>query len=144
MIATEFTPLTSLVGGALIGLATVGAMLALGRIMGATGILSGAVLPTSWRDWSWRAAMLLGMAVGPAAYLAVTGQWPAISIPISREMIVVGGFVVGVGVTLGGGCTSGHGVCGLARIARRSLIAVPVFMLGAAASVFVIRHVVGG
>ncbi len=144
MVETEFTPILSLSGGVLIGLAAVALMLLVGRIMGATGILGGVVAPASWRDWSWRAAARAGMATAPLVYLAATGAMPEIRIPVSRELILIGGFIVGVGVTLGGGCTSGHGVCGLARLSRRSFVAVPVFMAAAFATVFLLRHVIGG
>lgn len=80
---TTFTPVASLFGGALIGLAAVLLMLMLGRIMGATGILTGLFAPQSGQDWAWRAAVLLGMVSGPAAYLMLTGEFPAVELPVS-------------------------------------------------------------
>lgn len=147
-IETEFTPFASLGGGVLIGLGAVGLMLTLGRVMGATGILFGVIAPGSgrdaWLDWRWRAAVLLGMVTAPLLYLLVSGGFPPIQIPISRELIAIGGLIVGVGVTLGGGCTSGHGVCGMARLSTRSLVATPVFLAAAMITLFLLRHVFGG
>ena len=140
---TEFTPIASLFGGVLIGLSAVLLMLTLGRIMGATGILSGAIFPDSRKDWSWRIAVLVGMISGPWAFQLLTGSAPEISVPITPPMIIVGGLLVGVGVTLGSGCTSGHGVCGLARISQRSIVAVLAFMFSTAVTVFVVRHILG-
>lgn len=140
---TAFTPLQSTAGGALIGLAAVILMAGLGRIMGATGILAGAILPTSRAEAGWRWAVLAGMVTGPLALALLTGALPEVTVPVSTPMLTVGGLLVGVGVTLGAGCTSGHGVCGLARFSPRSLVAVPVFMIATALTVFVLRHVAG-
>ena len=141
---TSFTPIASLGGGALIGLAAVMLMLIRGRIMGATGILAGALIPASAQDWTWRALILLGMFCGPWIYLALSGALPAIEVPVSRTMLLIGGFIVGVGVTLGSGCTSGHGVCGMARLSPRSIAATGMFMMTTGLTVYVIRHVLGG
>jgi uncharacterized membrane protein YedE/YeeE len=143
MIETAFTPLQSLGGGALIGLAAVLLMAMMGRIMGATGILAGILQPANLSDWSWRAAVLLGMLSGPIAVLFVTGQLPAVQVPVSTTMLVLGGFLVGIGVTFGAGCTSGHGVCGVARLSPRSIAATLTFMLTTALTVYVVRHVIG-
>ncbi len=142
--ATAFTPLASLAGGAMIGLAAVLLMATLGRIAGVTGILTGAALPASLADFGWRAAMLAGMVAAPLAYLFLTGSPVAIDVPVSTGMLVVGGLLVGIGVTFASGCTSGHGVCGLARLSPRSLAATLTFMATTAATVFVVRHVIGG
>jgi uncharacterized membrane protein YedE/YeeE len=144
LIETTFTPLQSLAGGLLIGAAAVMLMGFMGRIMGATGILAGVISPAGWADWSWRAAVLLGMITGPVAVLAITGQMPAVQVPVGMPMLIVGGFIVGMGVTFGGGCTSGHGVCGMARLSPRSIAATGTFMVATAITVFVIRHVIGG
>ncbi|MEL7090700.1 MAG: YeeE/YedE thiosulfate transporter family protein [Pseudomonadota bacterium] len=141
---TEFTPWASLGGGVLIGTAAILLMLLLGRIMGATGVLAGLILPQSAHDFSWRAAVLAGMISGPAAVWAITGTMPAVQVPISTIALVIGGFIVGIGVTLGSGCTSGHGVCGLARLSPRSFAATVTFMIFTAATVYVVRHVLGG
>ncbi|MAU53492.1 MAG: hypothetical protein CMN17_14245 [Roseovarius sp.] len=140
---TAFTPLESLLGGVLIGLSAVMLMFLQGRIMGATGILAGLVAGTAPGERSWRAAMVAGMIAGPLLVLGVTGQMPAVEVPISLPMILVGGFIVGIGVTYGSGCTSGHGVCGVARLSPRSIVATITFMIVALATVYVIRHVLG-
>ncbi|NDR58608.1 YeeE/YedE family protein [Aliiruegeria sabulilitoris] len=142
MEIVNFTPLASLFGGVLIGLAAVLLMAAIGRVMGATGILSAAIFAEDDRAWRW--ALLAGMISGPAFYLMVTGNWPEITVPVSALALIVGGFLVGIGVSYGSGCTSGHGVCGLARLSPRSFVAVPTFMATTALTVYVVRHVFGG
>jgi uncharacterized membrane protein YedE/YeeE len=144
MIETAFTPFQSLAGGVLIGLAAVMLMGTMGRVMGATGILAGILQPSNLSDWSWRVAVVLGMVSGPVAVLAITGQFPAVKVPVSTPMLVIGGFIVGIGVTFGAGCTSGHGVCGMARLSPRSIAATLTFMLTTAITVYVIRYVLGG
>lgn len=141
---TSFTPLASFGGGMAIGLGAVLLMLGLGRILGATGILSGLVFPENRDELGWRAAMIVGMIAAPVVLFAITGTMPELTVPISPPMIVVGGVIVGLGASLGSGCTSGHGVCGLSRLSLRSLVAVPTFMATAAVTVFIIRHVFGG
>lgn len=142
-MTTDFTPWVSLGGGALIGLAAVLLMALHGRILGATGILGGLLRFDDPSDWSLRAAIVAGMAAGPLAWLIFAGELPVIDLPISNAAVVLGGLIVGVGVSYGGGCTSGHGVCGIARFSRRSLVATVCFMATAIATVFVIRHVMG-
>ncbi len=142
MQIVNFTPLASLFGGSLIGLAAVLLMAAIGRIMGATGILSAAVFAEDDRAWRW--AILAGMVSGPGLYLLLTGNWPEITVPVSTLSLIVGGVLVGIGVSYGSGCTSGHGVCGLARLSPRSFAAVLTFMAATAITVYVVRHVVGG
>ena len=143
-MVTAFTPAASLGGGLLIGLAAVLLMLGLGRIFGATGILSGAVFVENREELAWRLALIAGMIAAPVLILLVTGEMPQIAVPVSPAMIAVGGVIVGLGASLGSGCTSGHGVCGLSRLSLRSLVAVPTFMATAAVTVFLIRHVFGG
>jgi uncharacterized membrane protein YedE/YeeE len=94
-------------------------------------------------DKIWRAAMVVGMIAGPLLVLGLTGQMPAVEVPISLPMILIGGFIVGIGVTFGSGCTSGHGVCGLARLSPRSFVATLTFMVVAFVTVYVLRHVIG-
>lgn len=144
MIETVFTPWQSLGGGALIGVASVLLMASLGRIMGATGVLGGLLYPADRADWMWRAALLAGMVSGPALVMALTGQMAAVQVPASAPMLLIGGFIVGIGVTFGSGCTSGHGVCGMARLSPRSIAAVITFMITTGLTVFVLRHVIGG
>lgn len=83
------------------------------------------------------------MAAGPLVYLVATGRMPVIDLPIPNTAVVLGGLIVGIGVSYGGGCTSGHGVCGIARFSRRSMITTATFMATAIVTVCVIRHVVG-
>ena len=139
---TSFTPIQALLGGSLIGSAAVALMALHGRVAGMTGILTGVVLPKG--DWDWRLAFLLGAIVAPILILVLTGT----SLPLQAELpawaIVLGGLLVGVGVTFGGGCTSGHGVCGIARLSARSVVATLTFMATTFVTVFVVRHVLGG
>ena len=144
MMETAFTPVSALIGGAMIGLSTVMLMALRGNVLGATGILAGFMNPQSSGDWAWRAAILAGMVTGPLAYMLATGSMPAIEVPVTKPMMVVGGILVGIGVTYGSGCTSGHGVCGLARFSRRSIVATATFMATTALTVLVVRHGLGG
>ena len=139
-LATEFTPLLSLAGGVLIGLSAVLLMAFHGRVAGMTGILAGLLPPVS-SDWPWRAAFLAGAIAAPAIYLVAGGSLP-FTVPVSLPALMIGGFIVGVGVTYGSGCTSGHGVCGMARLSPRSIVATGVFMVATFATVFVMRHVI--
>ncbi|MBU2532245.1 MAG: YeeE/YedE family protein [Alphaproteobacteria bacterium] len=139
-MVTTFTPVASLLGGVMIGLAAVLLMLSLGRIAGVTGIVTGMFFPADRSDWSWRAAMVAGMVTAPLLYLAASGSWPELSVPVSSDALVFGGVLVGIGVILGSGCTSGHGVCGMARLSMRSVAATATFMLTTAVTVYVVRH----
>lgn len=141
---TEFTPFLSLSGGILIGIASLLLMGGFGRIMGATGILAGFLVPNGRDDWAWRASLLAGMVSAPALYWLISGQAVVVQVPVSTTAMVIGGLIVGAGVTYGGGCTSGHGVCGMARLSTRSIVATIVFMIAAVATVYVTRHVIGG
>jgi uncharacterized membrane protein YedE/YeeE len=111
--------------------------------MGATGILAGFLMPRNGADWGWRASLLAGMVSAPALYWMVSGQSVVVQVPVSTTAMIIGGLIVGVGVTYGGGCTSGHGVCGIARLSPRSVVATVVFMIAAVATVYVTRHVIG-
>lgn len=142
---TEFTPYLSLTGGILIGLSAVILMWLNGRIAGMTGILAG-VLPPYERDWMntnlWRTAFLVGAITAPMVWLGL-GNKIDFSVPVSNTYLAIGGFIVGVGVTFGGGCTSGHGVCGIARLSPRSIVATIIFMIATFITVYFIRHVWG-
>lgn len=140
---TEFTPFASFGGGALIGLAATLLMVLHGRVFGATGILGGLFRFTDPADWLVRAALIVGMAGGPLVFWSGTGTLPETPSPVSTLAVVIGGLIVGVGVSYGGGCTSGHGVCGLARGSRRSMVATAIFMATAILTVTVTRHVMG-
>lgn len=141
---TDFTPLLSLAGGALIGCAAVFLMALHGRIAGINGIVNGLLTTQTGQDWAWRAAFVAGMIASPLILLGATGQLPDISIPSSPWLLVVGGFLIGLGTTYGSGCTSGHGVCGISRFSVRSIVATITFMATAGITVFLIRHVFGG
>jgi len=143
-MATEFSPFLSFGGGLAIGLGAVLLMLGLGRVFGATGIMSGVLFAENRTELSWRLALIAGMVLAPFAVYLATGAMPAFDVPVSPWMIAIGGVIVGFGASLGSGCTSGHGVCGLSRLSLRSFVAVPVFMATAAITVFLIRHVFGG
>ncbi len=140
---TAFTPFASLLGGVLIGTAAVMLMLLHGRIAGATGILTGVLNPTDRRDWSWRMAMIAGMMTAPALWFLAIGMMPTIQVPVSMPVLMIGGLLVGVGVTLSSGCTSGHGVCGIARCSPRSFAATMSFMVTTFLTVYLVRHVFG-
>ncbi len=136
----EYT--TPLVGGLLIGTASVGMLLFLGRITGISGIVWGAI--TAQPDNSWRWLFLLGLLLGPLLYHSLSGvSYPAAS-PLQWWHAVAGGLLVGFGVKLGSGCTSGHGVCGIGRLSLRSLVATLTFMFTGFVTVFVSRHLLGG
>ena len=138
---TEFTPLWSLVGGALIGVAATLLMLLHGRIAGMTGIVSGIIPPLS-SDWEWRLCFLFGAILAPSVLILLGFEIP-FAVPSSTTALVIGGLIVGVGVTFGSGCTSGHGVCGIARLSPRSIVATIIFMVTTFATVFVSRHALG-
>ncbi len=139
---TEFTPFLSLAGGAAIGLATVALMYFWGRIAGMTAILGG-ILPPLDRDWAWKATFLAGAVTAP--FLAqLAGAKISYEVPISTTALIIGGVITGLGVTFGSGCTSGHGICGLARFSRRSVAATISFMLFGFITVYIIRHILGG
>lgn len=139
---TEFTPYYSLLGGVLIGLAATLLMAFHGRIAGMTGILQG-VLPPLSADWQWRAAFLAGAIAAPFVFTNLGGTIE-FAVPVATLPMIIGGFIVGTGVYFGSGCTSGHGVCGMARLSPRSITATIVFMTAAFITVYVTRHVIGG
>lgn len=139
---TEFTPLMSFAGGLLIGLSALLLMITWGRIAGMTAIIGG-ILPPLGADWSWKAAFLAGAVLAPFA-LSLSGYEIEYAVPVSTTALVVGGLIAGIGVTFGSGCTSGHGICGMARLSRRSIAATATFMAFAILTVFLIRHIAGG
>lgn len=140
-----FTPWSSLAGGVLIGLAASMFVLLNGRIAGISGVLGG-LLGGPFRpprgDVAWRLAFVAGLVAAPLAYLVV-GAWPALRIDAGWGTVVAAGLLVGVGTRYGGGCTSGHGVCGLSRFSPRSLVATLAFMAAGFVTVFVVRHMAG-
>jgi uncharacterized membrane protein YedE/YeeE len=139
----NFTPLSAAVGGALIGLSAALLMLTTGRIAGISGIFGGLI---GWNvpDRDWRIAFVVGLILAPLSGALVGYAVAEPQMPMSWAVIVIGGFLVGFGTRLGGGCTSGHGICGVARLSPRSLVATTVFMAVAIIVVAVTRHWLGG
>ncbi|MSO94031.1 MAG: YeeE/YedE family protein [Rhodospirillales bacterium] len=139
----NFTPVSASVGGALVGLSAGLLFVLIGRVAGISGILGGVLKPSAG-DVAWRLFFLAGLLLGALGYSAATGRPIPIRIDSSLAQIVLAGLLVGVGTALGGGCTSGHGVCGIARLSPRSVAATAIFMTTGFGSVFVIRHLLGG
>jgi uncharacterized membrane protein YedE/YeeE len=137
----EFTPVSAAIGGALIGLAAALLVLLTGRIAGISGIFAGSLLSD---DSSWRIAFIAGLVLAPLAAGLAGYPVSAPQMPASLIVIVGAGLLVGFGTRMAGGCTSGHGVCGLARMSPRSLVATAVFMSTAVAVVALTRHVLVG
>lgn len=135
----HFTPWRSLAGGALIGLAAAILVVANGRIAGISGILGGLLRPAR-NDWGWRLAFVAGLLAAPTVY-ALVAPLPVPRIEAGTAVLVIAGLLVGFGTRLGSGCTSGHGVCGLARMSPRSLAATLGLMAAGLATVFLVRHV---
>ncbi|MCS0589183.1 YeeE/YedE family protein [Massilia norwichensis] len=138
----HFSPLAGLGGGLLIGLGAALLLLANGRIAGISGIAGGLLRPARG-DIAWRLAFLFGLFAAPLVWLAMQAMPPA-QIDHSPGLLAIAGLLVGLGTRFGSGCTSGHGVCGIARLSPRSLVATLCFMLAGFATVFVARHVLGG
>lgn len=131
----------ALAGGVLIGLASLLLLWLNGRIAGISGIAAG-LLDGNHRDIAWRALFLLGLVFGAAGYVALTGDAPAARTDFPRPVLVLAGLLVGYGTALGNGCTSGHGVCGIGRLSRRSLMATAVFLVVAMGTTTLVRHVI--
>lgn len=139
----NFTPLSAAIGGALIGLSAVLLMLLAGRIAGVSGIYSGLLNPAGG-DKGWRIAFIGGLILAPLIAGWIGHGMPKPQLPANWAVIIAAGLLVGFGARLGGGCTSGHGICGVARLSARSIAATATFMLTAIATVAVIRHGLGG
>jgi uncharacterized protein len=140
MVIENFTPVSALVGGALIGLAATLLLWLTGRIAGVSGI-AGGLLAWPSGETAWRAMFVVGLVLGARLYGLVTPV--PVQIDASWPVLIAGGLLVGFGTQLGRGCTSGHGVCGMARLSPRSITATLVFMASAVATVFVARHLIG-
>ena len=138
----SFTPMASLVGGVMIGVAALLLMLLHGRVMGISGILGGIVRPAARDDVPWRLLFVAGALLGPLAVIYIVGR-PIDVVPVASGLVLpVAGFLVGLGTAIGSGCTSGHGICGLARLSKRSAAAVGMFMITAVVTVYIVRHLV--
>ncbi|WP_220183798.1 YeeE/YedE family protein [Marinobacterium marinum] len=145
MTIVNFTPLPALLGGVLIGLSAAFLLYAKGRIAGISGIAGGVVYPESKDDISWRLVFIAGLVLGGFIYQA-SGLGVGvdhIQAMVSTPLLVMGGLLVGIGTQIGTGCTSGHGICGLARRSPRSLVATLCFMASAIVTVYLTRHLMG-
>lgn len=140
---TEFTPITGLLGGMLIGLSALLMLLGNGRIAGISGVLGG-LLPPKRGDAAWRAMFIGGLFLGALAWPLVMDEPLPVDLQVGWPLMLIAGFIVGFGTRMGSGCTSGHGVCGIGRLAPRSIVATVTFMGAAIATTFVMRHVIGG
>ncbi|SFF87870.1 YeeE/YedE family protein [Neptunomonas qingdaonensis] len=145
MTIINFTPMSALLGGALIGLAAAFLLLAQGRIAGISGIAGGIIYPEEKDSMSWRLVFVLGLILGGFIY-----QWLGLGVGVNHiqavadtPLLITGGLLVGIGTQIGTGCTSGHGICGLARRSPRSLIATLCFMGSAIVTVYIVRHLSG-
>jgi uncharacterized membrane protein YedE/YeeE len=144
MTVTEFTPFASSLGGALIGVAAVMLMALNGRIAGISGIVGRLLPPYAGADPIGAACIVLGLIASPLLYQAVTGAPVVQTVSDQGGLMAVAGLLVGFGTATGGGCTSGHGVCGIARLSPRSVVATVTFMATGFATVYLLRHVIGG
>ena len=137
------TPLLATGGGLLIGSAAALLLLLTGRVAGVSGMAATATrMGAGGTPWSAATAFLVGLPVG-AALIALLVRTPEVIVTSSVPLLIVAGLLVGFGTRLGNGCTSGHGVCGMARLSPRSIAATATFMVSAAATVFILRHVIG-
>ena len=145
MPATEFTPWSALIGGAMIGASAVMLMAVMGRIAGISGIVSRLLPPYQTSEpILWRAAFVIGLIAAPLIYITFTNTPVRNDVSTNIPLLISAGLLVGFGTVVGSGCTSGHGVCGISRFSWRSLTATGIFMAVAIATVYVMRHVVGG
>jgi uncharacterized membrane protein YedE/YeeE len=138
----HFTPISAAIGGGLIGLSALMLMLLNGRVAGITGIAANALVGT--QNSGWRYAFLIGLVAAPVVWVAGGGAFAEPAMPASWGVVLAAGLLVGFGTRLGNGCTSGHGVCGIARFSPRSIVATVTFMLAGFVVVALMRHVIGG
>lgn len=134
----NFTPISAAIGGVLIGIAAAILLIFNGRIAGISGILGGILKPTKG-DTAWKIAFILGMVISPMLFVWFA-YMPEVNIAASTPVLILAGLLVGFGTRLGSGCTSGHGICGMARFSRRSVVAVLIFMVVAFATVAISHH----
>jgi len=138
----NFTPYSGFVGGILIGIASTLLLFANGRVAGISGIVGGLLSPRDG-EAGWRVTFIVGLLLGVFAYAFAQGRPLTVTIDTSWQTMAIAGFLVGFGTRLGGGCTSGHGICGIARLSARSIVATAIFMLSAIITVFIVRHLGG-
>jgi uncharacterized membrane protein YedE/YeeE len=139
---SAFTPWSAAIGGLAIGLAAAVFVLVNGRVAGISGIVGGMLKPQAG-DFSWRLAFVSGLVLAPVV-CAAFAAYPSATIDASYPVLILAGLLVGIGTRFAGGCTSGHGVCGLSRLSPRSLAATLSFMAAGFLTVFVVRHAMGG
>jgi uncharacterized protein len=139
----NFTPISAAIGGALIGISAVLLMLFNGRVAGITGIAAGLLDPAS-SDRGWRATFIIGLIAAPLSAMLLGYKVPTPQMPSGMVTTAVAGLLVGFGTRLGNGCTSGHGICGMARLSTRSIAATMIFMVTAIIVVALMRHGIGG
>jgi uncharacterized membrane protein YedE/YeeE len=139
----SFTPIPSLLGGMILGIAAALYVLLHGRILGISGIVSGLIHPKVG-DRSWRIVLILGLLTAPLLAALFFGIRPVVEVEADWLAVVLAGLLVGFGSQYGSGCTSGHGICGLSRLSPRSLIATLSFMGAGFLTVYVLRHLIGG
>ncbi len=144
MEINNFTPFSALAGGLLIGLSAVFLLLSSGRIAGISGLVQGALINESTQRRGQCILFLAGLIGGALLYRMSPGAITSITLEAPMILLVTGGILTGFGTSLGSGCTSGHGICGLARKSTRSLVATIVFMTSGIATVYCLRHVFGG
>ncbi|MEQ8954932.1 MAG: YeeE/YedE family protein [Gammaproteobacteria bacterium] len=138
----NFTPISGIIGGIFIGLAATLTLWANGRIAGISGILSGVIFPGR-NDFGWRALFIGGLVTGPVLFVLLSGESLTVDVQTGPVLTVVAGLLVGFGTRLGSGCTSGHGICGIARFSKRSFSATATFVAVAVITVFLTRHLFG-
>lgn len=139
----NLTLLNGLFGGALIGLAVAALMMLTGRVAGVSGILGG-LLTSRPSDRAWRIAFVAGLIAAPLVAALAGAPLPRPAIASGLTLVAVAGLLVGFGTRMGNGCTSGHGICGFARVSARSIVATGVFMGAAIITVAIVRHGLGG
>ena len=140
----NFTPASALLGGILIGLSAVLLLATNGKIAGISGIVREVLNPSAVKNIDWRFLFLTGLIGGSLFYRWLSGIENSISLEASWFAIIVGGALTGFGTAISGGCTSGHGICGLSRFSLRSLVATLSFMIAGFVTVLVTRHLMGG
>lgn len=138
----NFTPVSALIGGVLIGVSATLLLLFNGRIAGVSGILGGLIITTPG-DRLWRALFLAGLIISGLVYQFIAPGVFSARPDYPLVLLIPGAFIVGFGTRMGGGCTSGHGVCGIGRLSRRSIVATVLFITTGVITVYVIRHVTG-
>jgi uncharacterized membrane protein YedE/YeeE len=138
---SAFTPWSAAIGGVVIGIAAALLVLVNGRVAGISGIVGGMLLPRAG-DLAWRFAFVAGLILAPLTY-ATAAALPSVTIDAGYPVLIAAGLLVGIGTRFAGGCTSGHGVCGLSRLSPRSLVATLSFMAAGFITVFVVRHAIG-